>query len=428
MDRKISPPPLKRRKLAPPDCVEDAKPEGNPPPQPLDAPKTVRLFSWNVNGIGPFVPPPSSGRITTFFKPSSGAEAVPQRSSHSLRAFLSRHNWPEVLFLQELKVDPANPTALARLLSAVNTPCLGPGDRSTPDRTYTLDASLPRDRHNAGAFQGRLYGVGTVLRADFARAHVARVRAVDWDLEGRVSIVETRSPAPPPPAAGETRPQATKADTEGSSSSSRLALINVYAVNGTSAPYRDPATGAPAAGGRTRHDHKVAFHARLRDECLGLERRGFGVVVAGDLNVARGPLDGYPRLRTWPARHAVNRADFNVRFFGEGDNVRAGAYVGAEGEGRGPCLDGVDAFRAVHGLERRYTYYPRTREWGSSCDRVDLVIVSKALWESGRVLGTGILDSPAERGPSDHVPLWVEVALGDLGPSEIRKPKKDGVD
>jgi exonuclease III len=120
----------------------------------------------------------------------------------------------------------------------------------------------------------------------------------------------------------------------------------------------------------------------------------------------------------------VNRADFNRKFFGREDNRRAEAYVEveqkAEGEGEGElgreeererCLDAVDVFRAMHGGERRYTYYPRTREWGSSCDRVDLIMVSKALWEEGRVLNTGILDTPQERGLSDHVPLWVEIAL-----------------
>ena len=81
------------------------------------------------------------------------------------------------------------------------------------------------------------------------------------------------------------------------------------------------------------------------------------------------------------------------------------------GGGEEGGLGGVDVWRAMHGDERRYTYFPRNRKWGSSCDRVDCVIVSRGLWESGLVKACGILDSEEERGPSDHVPIWVDVDL-----------------
>jgi exonuclease III len=58
---------------------------------------------------------------------------------------------------------------------------------------------------------------------------------------------------------------------------------------------------------------------------------------------------------------------------------------------------------------RRFTYYPRSRPWGSSCDRVDYMIASKRLWDTGRVTAAGMLDSEAGRGPSDHVPIWVDI-------------------
>jgi exonuclease III len=392
-----------------------------------------------------------------------------------------------VLFLQELKIRQGDAKTLAVLLAALNTP-LHAGDVLTDDRTYTLDVVLPRDRYNARGFGGRLYGVGTVLRTDFARERVARVRDVPWDLEGRVSVVElkgetaqdddndnhpnqpdtqTKSPnaTSSPPTVTPTTTATPPPNKYRTTASQPLALLNVYAVNGTAALYLDPATGRPNhnhSHPQTRHDHKRAFHTRLRDECLALQARGFAVVVAGDLNVARSAWDGYPNLRTWPSEHVVNRADFNARFFGRGDCERAGVALrdlprydgdsggkgggrdgdaggervdGAEGkqdrdwgesgpgggtgtigerkEGREACLDAVDVFRALHGAERRYTYYPRTREWGTSCDRVDMVFVSRALWEAGRVLGTGILDTPQERGLSDHVPLWVEIALDE---------------
>lgn len=397
----LSPPPLKRRRLQSNEASEErqapaTKPAVTTPPQP--PPRTIRIISWNINGLQPFIPA-SAAPITSYFKPlrQRGTDTgEPNPGPHnSLRAFLSRHNWPEVLFLQELKISPASETRLSAALLATLNNALAPSDDATaPERSYTADMVLPRDRFNARGFQGKLYGVGTVLRTDFARRCVARVRDVDWDLEGRISVVETRA--------------------EGGSSARPLALINVYAVNGTDAPYRNPRTGLVQG---TRHDHKLAFHSRLRDEAMGLEARGFDVVIAGDLNIARGLLDGHPNLRTYPAQHCRNRADFNAKFFGRRDNERARAYLedaqrGEGGEGGERCLDGVDVFRALHGAERRYTYHPRTKQWGTSADRVDLIITSKKLWEEGRVRRTDILDTPQERGPSDHVPLWVEIAVG----------------
>ncbi|KAJ9133791.1 DNase I-like protein [Coniochaeta hoffmannii] len=388
----LSPPPLKRQRLqASASDVTQPKSTSTQPPAPESPNKAIRIISWNINGLQPFIPA-SAAPITSYFKPirpdpTTTSTASPQHPPNSLRAFLSRHSWPEVLFLQELKISPPSQPRIAALLTTLNTP-LSPTDVPTPETSYTVaDMVLPRDRFNAKGFNGRLYGVGTILRKDFAQRHVRCVRGVDWDLEGRVGVVETR---------------------EGRNGRRPLALVNVYAVNGTSAPYMDPATGK--AEGRTRHDHKIAFHSRLRDEAVRLEGEGLDVVIAGDLNVARGRWDGHPNLRTWPPRHCRNREDFNRKFFGRGDCLRAGVDVeGVEEAETG--FDGVDVFRAVHGGERRYTYYPRTRQWGTSADRVDLIIVSRRMWEEGRVRGTDILDTPLERGPSDHVPLWVDVVV-----------------
>lgn len=79
------------------------------------------------------------------------------------------------------------------LLHTLNAP-LDTADKGSEDRTYTLNAVLPRDPYNCGHYgrYGR-YGVATILRKDFSRKWVARVREVDWDLEGRVSVVEMRA-------------------------------------------------------------------------------------------------------------------------------------------------------------------------------------------------------------------------------------------
>jgi exonuclease III len=363
---------------------------------------TLRIFSWNINGIQPFIPA-SAAPITSYFKPlrQDEVDTLPTTehgAANTLRAFLARHDWPEVLLLQELKISPASERRIASALLSTLNASMGPKDKVTPERSYTVDFVLPRDKYNATAFQGKLYGVGTILRTDFARRYVTRVRSVDWDLEGRVSIVETCRDSSSTRGREEdmVRP---------------LALVNVYAVNGTSAPYKSPQTGQVVG---TRHDHKLAFHSRLRDECLLLESRGFDVVIAGDLNIARGFLDGYPNLRTYPAQHCRNRADFNAKFFGTEDNERAQAYMEDNNKSKKEkevTFEGVDVFRALHGAERRYTYHPRTKAWGASGDRVDMIVVSRNLWEADRVTRTGICDSPQERGPSDHVPLWVEVAL-----------------
>lgn len=434
----ISPPPLKRRKVA----ARSSSPHGisteiSTKPAPPTEKQTIRLFSWNINGIDAFLPSQST-KITKFFKPSTSRSDASRttdkrgQTASSLRAFLRRHNWPEILFLQEIKIKQGDTKTEASLLSSLNTP-LDPTDNDNKEvvlagdmhvdddtRSYTLHTSLPRDKYNARGFGGKLYGVATILRADFSRRHVERVRYPAWDLEGRVSIVEMRKDD----AAVEEQEDG-YSKTECRPVRRPLALINVYAVNGTSAPYRSPRTGVVTG---TRHDHKLAFHARLRDECLDLERSGFHVVVAGDLNVARGLWDGYPNLRTFPRQHCLNRANFNAVFFGEHDNYRAGAYVIKSGSGsptgtgtgtgngqkndEEKSLDAVDVYRGIHGQRRKYTYFPRTKEWGSSCDRVDLIFVSKGLWQAGRVQGTDILDSPLERGPSDHVPIWAEIEIG----------------
>lgn len=450
MDRDISPPPLKRRKIrnVTGDAAEDdssKRPEGSIIPGRMGSKPTrcFRLFSWNINGIQPFLPPPNAS-ITSFFRPvdrkepkrtdqapvQQGTDSRPTYVGNPLREFLQRHRWPEILFLQEIKISPSDKKTPNTLLNFVNT-SLGKDDILRPDTRYTLDVNLPRDKHNARGFGGKVHGVGTLLREDFASQHVADIRHADWDLEGRVTIVELRArhqekegmkmkeqPQQPVIKTNPTKLAAAVQDRP-------LALLNIYAVNGTTAPYRSPETGKVVG---TRHDHKLAFHTRLRDECLELEDRGFSVVMAGDLNIARGRLDGHPNLRTFPRQHCLNRADFNAKFFGEEDNARAEAYL-TDGDDRAlkgvqqeVRFDGVDVFRALRGKERRYTYHPRSGDdWGLSCDRVDFIVVSKALVDVERVLESDILDSPQERGTSDHVPITVEILLdGDLHGKEGR--------
>ena len=156
------------------------------------------------------------------------------------------------------------------------------------------------------------------------------------------------------------------------------------------------------------------MHTELLRESYALQRRGFQVIIAGDLNVARDEIDGYPNLRTSPHQHVLNRLDFNTKFFtkqvitdtcSKAMYPREGALPREESiEG----FDGVDTFRHTHGSEERYSYYPRNRPWGSSCDRVDLIITSRSLANS--VVAAGICDNPRDRGPSDHCPIWAVIS------------------
>lgn len=210
------------------------------------------------------------------------------------------------------------------------------------------------------------------------------IRTVDWDLEGRIQVLETHPPA------GSNLPG--------------LSIWNIYAVNGTANAYKSPSTGEVVG---TRHDRKLAFHSMLLDECLRLQKEGYEVVLAGDMNVARGVLDGYPNLRTAPEEHIKNREDFNSKFFEDEQGFR-----------------GVDVFRKVHGDRRAYSYYPRGRTWGESCDRVDLIICSKGLRDC--ISEADILDSPAERGPSDHVPLFASFTFGETSRKSRKLENDDG--
>jgi exonuclease III len=173
----------------------------------------------------------------------------------------------------------------------------------------------------------------------------------------------------------------------------KVCIWNVYAVNGTNNDYRNSRTGEVVG---TRHDRKLAVHRVMMEECIALEKDGWDVIIIGDLNVAPARIDGYPNLRTFPEQHILNRADFNNRFLDSknGDGLRA-----------------VDVWRALRGQEKKYTWYSRNGPFGNSCDRVDLAIASRRLVEEGGIVGCEIWNTEFERGPSDHVPISVDVRL-----------------
>jgi exonuclease III len=366
MNRGISPPPAKRRKTTADSAVPIARqaPSKLQPLPPLDT-NTIRIFSWNINGITPFLQAP----ITSFFpisKPQNDQKAsVPPAS---LRGFLQRHTWPSILFLQEVKISTKDTKTQDAVRNAINAKL--PADNGP---TFEAHFTLPTDPHNARGPRGsgKVYGVATILRTDLHATYKVDVRTVDWDTEGRVSVLELIS--------------------RSATNKTKLACFNIYAVNGTSNPYRN----AKGEATGTRHDRKRQLHSLLSAECIALEEKGWNVLLAGDMNIAPDARDGYPKLRVFPHDHVLNRTDFHDKFL-----------KGEEG------FKGVDVWRELHGEERRYTYFPRGREWGASCDRVDFVVAGRGMVEKGMVRACGIMDSEVERGPSDHVPIWVDVGVG----------------
>jgi exonuclease III len=479
---RISPPPLKRKRntsQSTSDIDTSAATQQARLNQLMSG--ALRIYSWNVNGITPFIQRYGQKQIVEFFKPSIGPSSARKRrrigdndvttdsdsDEHgqqptindedpskegpaSLRKVLRRFAWPHILFLQEVKIKPGDEKAVKAVKLAVNDTAdtryaqviksWSPARESHPGideegtavqkladggPEYEVRFNLPADPHNARGFGGRVYGVAAIIRKDFMTRHVKKIRGVDWDREGRVQVIETGDMC----LSGESRQlnadKATSrsqllADTEreglktatSSQPTAKLAIFNIYAVNGTSNPYHSTHTGAVVG---TRHDRKLAFHTDLLQEATRLESEGFQVIIAGDLNVARSKIDGYPNLRTSPYQHVVNREDFNTKFFSGGE-INCTPSVSSYRRGDSNQLhkvcrgfDGLDTFRHVHGNERKYSYYPRTRPWGSSCDRVDLILASRTL--DRFLAAAGICDSPRDRGPSDHCPVWVEIGV-----------------
>lgn len=360
MEHPISPPRSRKRKR-----LDDSADETQDPNTSFK--DSIRIYSWNVNGISPFLQP----SVESFFKPLAGSSSAKSTPKGSLRDFLRSHNWPTILFLQEVKINPDDGVTIRAVEKAVRR------QSGESEDAYDYEASfcLPSDKFNARGFGRKVYGVCSIIRECFKDKYVDTIRPVKWDSEGRFLVIETKAIGTIP----------------------KLAIFNVYMVNGTDNAYKDPETGQVVG---TRHDRKLAVHGLLRDECRKLEADGFGVVIAGDVNIARSRIDGHPNLRTFPKQHRLNREDFEAKFFSEKIDPGYGGEMKSKDQGLGM----VDIFRHLHPDKKSYTYYPRTRTFGESCDRVDMILVSRTL--QYHLKEAGMHETPSERGPSDHIPLY----------------------
>ena len=304
--------------------------------------------------------------VTPFLQKRLDAPTV-----YPLRSKLERHGWPHVCCLQEVKINPKDIATQRRLQNAAND------GRQSGEPIYEIAFSLPRDAHQAKGFGGKVHGVASLTRKDFQHA-ITSTRRPDWDLEGRILIHET---------------------TLG------FVLINGYWVNGTSAPWYN-SVGKPEG---TRHELKIRYHSHILDEVLHYQRLGIHVVLVGDMNVALDKRDGHPRLRTTPIQHVKNREDFNQKFFFAKDGMK-----------------GVDVFRQVHDDQRKYTFYSTYGAWGSSCDRVDHIIVSRSLVNMSAIVDCDICNTREDAGHSDHCPLWATIDISKIqATSEISTIPQD---
>jgi exodeoxyribonuclease III len=308
----------------------------------------LKIVSWNVETLARYLEP---------LQPLEPLEPIPQRDPRrapprltrarawpSLAEVAARLGGPDVLCLQEVRIRPQDSAAIANARAAL------PG--------YDCRLSLNTDTENARFRGGRAHGVATYLRGNVRARHCQ----LPWDREGRVLV--------------------TKLDAQ------RLAIVNVYAVNGTSKPYFDHELGRIDGD---RHDFKRRFNRLLMEACAELQSDGFRLLLIGDWNISRSAIDTFPRLRT-EAPHALARSLFNEEFI--------------------PALNVSDVFRHLHPEARRYTWFNRSAARSQRLDaaRVDFALLSTELLPA--VVSAGIHDDQAMSLGSDHAPLWVELLLG----------------
>jgi exodeoxyribonuclease-3 len=256
-------------------------------------------------------------------------------SLRDLRARVAALGDPDVLLLQEVKLRPRDSDLVAQMREAL------PG--------YTCHAALADDPKNVTYRGGRAYGVATYVRDGLGKV---AAQAPGWDREGRVLVTVVAG----------------------------LAIVNLYAVNGTAKPYFDPDSGE-ARG--TRHSHKRFVQDQVF--VLAEQLREFGgVIVGGDWNVSRAKLDVHPRLRA-EEPHATHRAELNAHL------ERTGF---------------VDAYRHLHPEAKAYTWY--AKKYALDAARVDYLVISPDLVP--RLREATVEDRPARSSGSDHAAITIELA------------------
>lgn len=281
---------------------------------------SLHVASWNVGGLAQHL-----GET---------------RTRPALDEVVERLGSPDVLCLQEVQLREGDREVVEAMTASL------PG--------YAVAHSLADDPKNATFRGGRTYGVATFVARSLRAKFLARG---DWDREGRMSVVLLDD--------------------------LRLAIVNVYAVNGTAKPYYSHELGRIEGD---RHGWKRRFHSHVADTARALRQAGYELVLVGDWNVSQQRIDITPRLRT-EEPHATSRAHFHE--------------VVVEG------LDVVDVFRELHPDARAYTWFNRRARGRLDAARVDFALASRSL--APRVTRVSIAEDLLEDLGGDHVPLQLEL-------------------
>lgn len=154
-------------------------------------------------------------------------------------------------------------------------------------------------------------------------------------------------------------------------------VASLYAPNG------NPQPGPKFA-------YKLAWHERLNAHAAGLVAAGVPVVLAGDYNVAPGPLDVY--TTTSYDDNALVQPESRATF----------ARLLEQGW--------TDAVRKAFPADEVYTFWDyRRNRWPRNAGlRLDHLLLSKAV--AGRLKSVGVdRDMRGRDEASDHAPVWIEL-------------------
>lgn len=302
----------------------------------VDAPsQVVTVISWNVETSAPFLDLHPRKLV------SYGVTSSKQQKPNVLRQLITRHNFPDFVCLQEVRGRHGDSQWIAALAAAAN---------GSEGPKYTAYTSLNRATRGQ-----RHFGVVTYAKNP---SQIAVAREVEWDVEGRVMILEMHS---------------------------GWALVNVYALNGSEYAWVDQRTPQKATS-KTRNQRKREFNKLLLEEVKKMRARGLRVILIGDFNISLTKRDCIPRLRTeYP--HALARKEFNEQFI--------------------PQAAVVDIFRERHGDKNEFSWFAKGKPQGTDCARVDYALVDRRL--IGNVVESAYLEDPQERAHSDHAPVLLRL-------------------
>lgn len=279
--------------------------------------ESLRITSWNVAGLAPHL--------------------GPQSTRAPLNELLPLLQKPDLLCLQEVRLRLRDTESFEHARTAL----LG----------WSLSYSLADDPKNARFRGGRTYGVATYARSELESVSVP---SRDWDREGRLAI--TLLPA------------------------MKLAVLNVYAVNGTDKPYWDHDRCAVFGD---RHEWKRRFHDRVVTVARTIASQGLDLLLIGDWNISQARIDTTPRLRT-EEPHATSRAHFQKNLV--------------------EALDVVDVFRALYPEAKAYSWFNlRARHLDAA--RVDFALLSRS--RMADVIDATIDESALASLGSDQAPIHV---------------------